>query len=135
MERAVRKTDEEETGSMELMKKVEVKNLRADVTRFSPGDTVRVHVKVVEGEKERTQIFQGTVVGRRGTGMGATFTVRKVSGGVGVERIFPVHSPGLTKIEVMKEGKVSRAKLFYLRGKKGKAAKITERRRDAGSGA
>lgn len=115
---------------MDLLKKVEAKHQRAEVVSFGPGDTVRVHVKVVEGEKERTQMFQGIVINRRGTGTGATFTVRKVSGGVGVERIFPLHSPTVAKIEVVKLGQVYRAKLFYLRGKKGKAGKIAERRRE-----
>lgn len=115
---------------MDLLKKVEAAHRRDDQAAFRPGDTVKVHVKVVEGEKERTQMFQGTVINRRGTGLGATFTVRKISGGVGVERIFPLHSPSVSKIELIKEGRVSRAKLFYLRGKKGKAAKIGEKRRE-----
>ena len=119
---------------MDLLKKVEAAHRRDDQTAFRPGDTVKVHVKVVEGEKERTQLFQGTVINRRGTGLGATFTVRKISGGIGVERIFPLHSPSVSKIELVKEGRVNRAKLFYLRGKKGKAAKISEKRREgAGS--
>jgi len=115
---------------MELLKKVDAKNKRADDVTFAPGDTVKVHVKVIEGEKERQQVFQGTVINRRGSGMGATFTVRKVSGGVGVERIFPLHSPNVARIEVVRRGQVNRAKLFYLRGKKGKAAKIAEKRRE-----
>jgi large subunit ribosomal protein L19 len=99
---------------------------------FRPGDTVRVHVRVVEGEKERSQIFQGVVMNIRGSGMRQSFTVRKISGGVGVERTFPLHSPGVAKIELGRAGKVRRAKLFYLRGRTGKAAKVVERERLGG---
>ena len=102
--------------------------LRDDIPEFGTGDTVVVHVKVVEGDKERIQLFQGVVLQRRGNGINATFTVRKVSNGIGVERIFPLHSPRLAKIERLRQGKVRRAKLFYLRGLKGKAAKIEEKR-------
>ena len=102
--------------------------LRADVPVFQPGDTVKVHVKVREGEKERTQIFHGLVIARRGGGVRETFTVRKVSQGVGVERIFPVHSPVLEKIEVERHGVVRRAKLYYLRALRGRAARIAEKR-------
>ena len=102
--------------------------LRADVPLFQPGDTVKVHVKVREGEKERTQIFHGLVIARRGGGVRETFTVRKVSQGVGVERIFPVHSPVLEKIEVERHGVVRRAKLYYLRALRGRAARIAEKR-------
>lgn len=94
---------------------------------FEIGDTVRVHVKVVEGEKERIQVFEGTVISRKGGRNSETFTVRKVSYGVGVERIFPVHSPIVTKVDVVRQGKVRRAKLYYLRGRKGKMAKVGER--------
>ena len=94
---------------------------------FSPGDTVKVHVRVIEGEKERSQIFQGVVTNIRGSGMRQSFTVRKVSGGVGVERTFPFHSPAVAKIDLARKGKVRRAKLFYLRGKRGKSAKVSER--------
>ncbi|MBI1822505.1 MAG: 50S ribosomal protein L19 [Nitrospirae bacterium] len=94
---------------------------------FKIGDTVNIHVKVIEGEKERIQIFKGVVIARRGTLNRETFTVRKVSYGVGVERIFPLHSPFVEKIEVLREGRVRRAKLYYLRGKKGKAARIAEK--------
>jgi len=94
---------------------------------FEIGDTVRVHVKVVEGEKERIQVFEGTVISRKGGRNSETFTVRKVSYGVGVERIFPVHSPIVTKVDVVRQGKVRRAKLYYLRGRKGKTAKVGER--------
>jgi len=94
---------------------------------FSPGDTVKVHVRVIEGEKERSQIFQGVVTNVRGSGMRTSFTVRKISAGIGVERTFPLHSPSVAKIDLARKGKVRRAKLFYLRGRKGKAAKVEER--------
>lgn len=94
---------------------------------FEIGDTVRVHVKVVEGEKERIQVYEGTVISRKGALNTETFTVRKLSYGVGVERIFPVHSPIVTKVDVVRQGRVRRAKLYYLRGKKGKFAKVEER--------
>src|SRR2546421_7229851 len=102
--------------------------LRDDVPQFAPGDTVKVHVRVVEGSRERVQVFQGAVIRRQGSGAKETFTVRKVSFGVGVERTFPVHSPILAKIEVVTQGDVRRAKLYYLRERAGKAAKIKERR-------
>lgn len=101
---------------MDKIKLVEAAYVKSEVTDFKVGDTVNVHVRVVEGDKERIQQYQGVVIGRRGEGMGATFTVRKVSDGVGVERIFPLHSPRIAKIERMKEGSVRRSKLFYLRG-------------------
>ena len=97
--------------------------------RFEPGDTVKVHTKVVEGDSERIQIFDGVVIARRGSGASETFTVRKISYGVGVERVFPVHSPRIDKIEVVKSGKGRRAKLFYLRELKGKAARLQEVKR------
>ena len=103
--------------------------LRTDIPSFRPGDTVRVHAKVVEGERERIQLFDGVVIQRRGAGISETYTVRKISNGVGVERTFPVHTPRVAKIEVLREGKVRRAKLFYLRDLHGKAARIPERRR------
>ena len=103
-------------------------SLRSDVPAFSPGDNLKVHVKVVEGAKQRVQIFQGDVIARSGSGVRETFTVRKVSYGVGVERIFPVHSPVIEKIEVTRRGNVRRAKLYYLRDLRGKAAKIKEKR-------
>ena len=93
-----------------------------------PGDSVRVHVKVREGEKERIQIFQGVVISRKGGGLRESFTVRKISGGIGVERVFPIHSPSIDRIEVVRLGKVRRAKLYYLRDLRGKAARIEERR-------
>ncbi len=102
--------------------------LRDDIPDFRPGDTLKVHVRVVEGNRERVQVFQGAVIRRQGTGARETFTVRKVSFGVGVERTFPVHSPVLAKIEIVTRGDVRRAKLYYLRGRVGKAAKIKEKR-------
>ena len=103
-------------------------SLRNDVPEFRPGDTVKVHVRVVEGNRERVQLFQGVVIRRQGVGVRETFTVRKVSFGVGVERTFPVHSPTIARIEVATYGDVRRAKLYYLRERSGKAAKIKERR-------
>jgi large subunit ribosomal protein L19 len=106
----------------------ELAKVREVIPAFKPGDTINVHVKIKEGNKERVQQFQGTVIQRRGTGTnGESFTVRKVSNGVGVERIFPIVSPSIDKIEVVKEGKVRRAKLYYLKGKQGKAARIKEK--------
>jgi len=110
---------------------IEREYLRQDVPEFRPGDTVRVQVKVIEGEKERLQAFQGVVVARKGSGTRETFTVRKISGGVGVERVFPLHAPVVDKIEVVRKGRVRRAKLYYLRNLRGKAARIEERRDDA----
>ncbi len=107
---------------------IEREGLRADIPDFGPGDTVRVQVRVREGEKERLQVFEGVCIGRRGGGMSETFTLRKVSSGIGVERIFPLHSPGLAKIKVVRRGRVRRAKLYYLRKLSGKAARIRERR-------
>lgn len=101
---------------MDKLKLVEATQLKNDIPSFHPGDTLNVHVKVVEGDKERIQQFQGVVLGRHGAGTNATFTVRKMSDGVGVERIFPLHSPRIAKIERVKEGSVRRAKLYYLRG-------------------
>ncbi len=103
-------------------------SLKTDIPDFGPGDTLKVHVRVVEGSRERIQIFQGAVIARNGSGLGETFTVRKVSFGVGVERIFPIHSPIISKIEVVTRGDVRRAKLYYLRDRIGKAAKIKEKR-------
>jgi large subunit ribosomal protein L19 len=115
---------------MDIINFIESKHLKKKATDFRPGDTVRVHVKVVEGDKERTQVFEGVVTNTRGSGMRSMFTVRKVSGGVGVERIFPLHSPSVSRITVVREGKVRRAKLFYLREKKGKSARIEERQEE-----
>ena len=114
--------------SQELMKTIEATQLRTDLPEFNSGDTVDVHLRVSEGEKERIQIFRGTVVSRRGSGSNETFTVRKVSGGIGVERIFLLHSPKISKIELVREGRVRRSKLFYLRERKGKSARIKEKR-------
>lgn len=100
---------------MEKLKLVEATQMKTDLPKMNPGDTVNVHVRVVEGDKERIQQFQGVVMGKRGSGLGTTFTVRKISNGVGVERIFPLHSPRIAKIEVVKEGNVRRAKMYYLR--------------------
>ncbi len=112
---------------MDLIKAVEHGQLR-QVPDFQPGDTVRVHVKVVEGGRERIQVFEGTVIKRQGEGLRETFTVRRISYGVGVERTFPVHSPRIAKLEVVRKGRVRRAKLYYLRDRVGKAARIRERR-------
>lgn len=113
---------------MDLVSSIEKEQLRTDIPDFKPGDLVRVFVKVVEGGKERVQAFEGTVIARRGSGARETFTVRRVSFGVGVERIFPVHSPMLEKIEVLRRGSVRRAKLYYLRKLSGKAARIKEKK-------
>lgn len=107
---------------------VEKSRLRDDLPDFRPGDTVRVHVKVVEGTRSRIQAFEGVVIRRQGGGLRETFTARKVSFGVGVERTFPVHSPTIDHVELLRRGKVRRAKLYYLRGRRGKAARITEKR-------
>jgi large subunit ribosomal protein L19 len=109
-----------------IIQELEKEQLRNDIPPFRPGDTLRVHVKVVEGQRERIQVFEGVVIRRRGTGVGESFTVRKISNGVGVERTFPLHSPKIDKIEVVRRGKVRRAKLYYLRKLRGKAARIKE---------
>jgi len=114
---------------MSLIKAVE-ERFRKDVTAYNVGDTVRTFVKVVEGDKERLQPFEGVVIARKGQGVNETFMVRKISFGVGVERIFPVHSPSIDKIEVLRRGDVSKAKLYYLRHKKGKDAKVKEKARE-----
>ncbi|MBR7552862.1 50S ribosomal protein L19 [Allobacillus sp. GCM10007491] len=112
----------------EILNQVAQDQLRTDLPEFRAGDTVKVHVKVVEGSRERIQVFEGVVIRRRGGGISETFTVRKISYGVGVERTFPVHSPRVAKIDVARKGKVRRAKLYYLRNLRGKAARIKERR-------
>ena len=112
---------------MNRLERIQRSLTKKSVPRFEIGDTVRVHVKVIEGEKERIQVYEGVVIARKGTLNTEMFTVRKVSYGVGVERIFPVHSPIVSRIEVMRQGKVRRAKLYYLRGKKGKFAKVEDR--------
>jgi large subunit ribosomal protein L19 len=111
---------------MDLLRAVDSSQMRTDLPRFRAGDTVRVHVKIKEGEKYRIQIFEGVVIARKNNGVSSTFTVRKVSLGYGVERIFPVHSPNIEKLEVVKSGKVRRARLYYLRGRRGKAARLKE---------
>jgi large subunit ribosomal protein L19 len=113
---------------MNTLDQVEAAYLRDDIPRFGPGDTVRVHVRVVEGGRERVQAFEGVVIARNGGGARETFTVRKISFGVGVERIFPVHAPIIQKIEVLRRGDVRRAKLYYLRDRVGKATRIKEKR-------
>lgn len=116
------------TDNMNTLDFLDNKSLRDDIPDFRAGDTLNVHVKVIEGSKERVQVFKGVVIRRQGGGVRETFTVRKVSFGVGVERTFPVHSPNLSKIEVVTRGDVRRAKLYYLRDLRGKAAKIKEKR-------
>ncbi|WP_125761116.1 50S ribosomal protein L19 [Companilactobacillus hulinensis] len=113
-----------------LIQDITSEQLRSDIPDFRPGDTVRVHAKVVEGSRERIQLFEGVVIKRHGTGVSATYTVRKISSGVGVERTFPLNTPRVEKIDVVRHGRVRRAKLYYLRDRKGKAARIKERRRD-----
>ena len=113
---------------MNIIEALEKEQLRADVPKFGPGDTVKVHAKIVEGSRERIQIFEGVVIGRQGTGVREMFTVRRISYGVGVERMFPVHSPRVDKIEVVRRGAVRRAKLYYLRKLTGKAARIKEKK-------
>lgn len=112
---------------MDMIQTIEREQMKKDIPAFGPGDTVRVHVKVVEGNRERIQVFEGIVIRRRGAGLSETFTVRRVSYGVGVERTFPVHSPRIDHIEVVRKGQVRRAKLYYLRELRGKAARIKEK--------
>ena len=118
---------------MQTLDSIDAASLRSDVPEFRPGDTVKVHVRVREGNRERVQVFQGVVIARQGGGVRETFTVRKVSFGVGVERVFPVHTPIIDHIEVVTRGDVRRAKLYYLRDLRGKKAKIKERRDSAPS--
>ena len=113
---------------MNKINAITASQLKSDIPDFHSGDTVAVHVKVIEGDKERVQVFQGVVINRRGSGVDETFTVRKISESVGVERVFPLHSPNIAKIERLREGKVRRAKLYYLRGLRGRAARIEEKR-------
>ena len=112
----------------DLLRDLEQEQLRQDMPQFSPGDTVRVLYRVREGEKERIQAFEGVCISRRGGGVGETFTVRKISSGIGVERIFPLNAPTVKGVEVVRRGRVRRAKLYYLRGLRGKAARIPEKR-------
>ncbi|NLY54717.1 MAG: 50S ribosomal protein L19 [Firmicutes bacterium] len=114
---------------MDILQSLEREQLRTDIPDFKAGDTVRVHVRVVEGARERIQVFEGVVIARRGGGIRETFTVRRMSYGIGVERVFPLHSPRIAKIEVMRRGRVRRAKLYYLRNLTGKAARIEDIRR------
>ena len=109
---------------MNILSQIEAEQSKKEIPPLRPGETVRVHVKVVEGEKERTQVFEGTVIALSGKGNRANFTVRKISYGVGVERIFPFHSPRIEKVQIVARGKVRRAKLYYLRGRSGKAARL-----------
>ena len=113
---------------MDAIRLVEAGHLKKDRQGFAPGDTIRVHVRVIEGEKERTQLFEGVVIRKRGEGGRASFTVRRISYGVGVERTFPLHSPRIEKIDVVRHGKVRRSKLYYLRKLAGKAARLKEKR-------
>ena len=113
---------------MERVYQIAREQMRADLPAFRPGDTVEVHVRIVEGEKERIQVFKGVVIRKRGSLTGATFTVRKVSYGVGVERIFPIHSPNIEQVKVLFRGAVRRSRLYYLRQRQGKAARIKEKR-------
>ena len=117
------------SGKKLVVQEIEQAQLKADVPEFAAGDTVTVQVKVVEGNRERLQAFQGVVIAKRSRGLNSSFTVRKISSGEGVERVFPLYSPNIDSIEVMRHGKVRRAKLYYLRERRGKAARITERSR------
>lgn len=112
---------------MQRIQQIEKAFMRDDLPKFDAGDTVKVHYKIKEGEKERVQVFQGTVISRRGSGTSSTFTVRKISAGIGVERVFPTHSPNIDKVEKIRSGVVRRAKLYYLRELTGKSARIRER--------
>ena len=112
---------------MDKLAEIQREGLRKDLPPFRPGDTIRVSVRVREGDKERIQVFEGVCIGRRGGGISETFTVRKISAGIGVERIFPLHSPSIAEIEVVRRGRVRRAKLYYLRNLVGKATRIRER--------
>jgi large subunit ribosomal protein L19 len=113
---------------MSIIEQIEKENMRYDMPDFRPGDTVKVHIRIIEGAKERVQIFQGVVIRRKRGTMGASFTVRKISHGVGVEKTFPTHSPRLEKVELITHGKVRRSRLYYLRNLRGKAARIREKR-------
>ena len=112
---------------MSIMRELVSDQLKTDLPDFGPGDTLRVHVRVIEGDKERVQVFEGNVLQRKGSGIQETFTVRKVTQGVSVERIFPLHSPRIAQIECLRRGKVRRARLFYLRDRKGRSARIKEK--------
>lgn len=114
---------------MDIIKKIESEQLRMDIPKFKSGDTVKVHMRIIEGEKERIQVFQGAVIRVRKGSTDSTFTVRKISDGVGVERVFPMHSPFIERVEVVQEGRVRRSRLYYLRDRKGKAARIKPKNR------
>ena len=111
---------------MDALKMISENSLKSEVPQFSVGDTVKVHVKIREGDRERIQVFEGTVIARKGSGISETFTVRRLSYGVGIERVFPLHSPNVAKVEIVRYGRVRRAKLYYLRDRVGKAAKVKE---------
>ena len=113
---------------MDLIKKIEMENMKAEKPQFRVGDTVRVHVRVIEGKRERIQMYEGVVLKKQHGGVNETFTVRKLSSGIGVERTFPIHSPKIDHVDVIRRGKVRRARLYYLRDRVGKAAKVKERR-------
>ena len=113
----------------EIIKNIEAEQLKAEIPQFSVGDTVRVYGKIKEGNRERIQVFEGTVIARKGSGVAETFTVRRVSYGVGVERVFPLHSPNVKEVAIVRKGRVRRAKLYYLRDRVGKAAKVKEQLR------
>jgi len=113
---------------MDIIEGLEREQMRLDIPDFRPGDTIKVHARIKEGDKERIQVFQGAVIRKRKGRMGATFTVRKISYGIGVERVFPLHSPNIDRVEVVSRGKVRRARLYYMRKLKGKAARIKEKR-------
>ncbi|PLX99972.1 MAG: 50S ribosomal protein L19 [Desulfuromonas sp.] len=113
---------------MNIIDKLEMEQMKKDIPRFKAGDTLKVHVKITEGDKQRIQVFQGVCIKRVNSGLGSSYTVRKISGNIGVERIFPLHSPSIDKIEVLRVGQVRRAKLYYLRNLRGKAARISEKR-------
>ncbi len=113
---------------MDVIANLTADQLKSDVPQFSVGDTVRVHVRIREGERERIQVFEGTVISRSNSGISETFTVRRISYGVGVERVFPLHSPNIAKIETVRKGRVRRAKLYYLRDRVGKASKVKEKK-------
>jgi large subunit ribosomal protein L19 len=113
---------------MNIIDKLELEQMKKDIPRFKAGDTIKVHVKITEGDKQRIQVFQGVCIKRVNSGIGSSYTVRKISGSIGVERIFPLHSPSVDKIEVVRVGQVRRAKLYYLRKLRGKAARISEKR-------
>ena len=126
LRKALRTSGEKEKDMNEIIRSIEAEQLKADVTEFAVGDTVKVYGKIKEGNRERIQVFEGTVIKKQGGSNRATFTVRKLSNGVGVEKTWPLHSPNVEKVEVVRKGKVRRAKLYYLRDRVGKAAKVKE---------